>query len=63
MSNPPLPSQLQNTVQYPSYPFSSNGMLPTNGNGHANNNGHVNGHGNGNGHFNGNFNGGNGNFF
>ncbi|OAG11068.1 ARM repeat-containing protein [Paraphaeosphaeria sporulosa] len=35
MSNPPLPSQLQNTVQYPSYQF-SNGM--PNGNGHANGN-------------------------
>lgn len=32
MSNPPLPSQLQNTVQYPSYQF-SNGMVNGNGNG------------------------------
>lgn len=31
MSNPPLPSQLQNTVQYPSYQF-SNGMPNGNGN-------------------------------
>ncbi|KAJ4347830.1 uncharacterized protein N0V89_009200 [Didymosphaeria variabile] len=42
MSNPPLPSQLQNTVQYPSYQF--NNGIP-NGNGHAN--GNFNG-GNGN---------------
>ncbi|KAF9731880.1 RNA-binding protein [Paraphaeosphaeria minitans] len=35
MSNPPLPSQLQNTVQYPSYQF--NNGIP-NGNGHANGN-------------------------
>jgi hypothetical protein len=35
MSNPPLPSQLQNTVQYPSYQF-SNGMPNSNGQAYGN---------------------------
>ncbi|KAJ4289718.1 hypothetical protein N0V90_011048 [Kalmusia sp. IMI 367209] len=60
MSNPPLPSHLQNSVQYPAYQFS---MPPTNGNGPGNghNSGHSNGHGNthggghGTGHGSGNF--------
>ncbi|KAF1970172.1 ARM repeat-containing protein [Bimuria novae-zelandiae CBS 107.79] len=68
MSNPPLPSQLQNNVQYPSYPFGNNGMASVNGHGHGHGQGHGHGHGghgraNGKGHTNGNFNGGSGNFF